>query len=165
MNILLTGEKGVGKTTCCSALAAMLKGRGAAIGGVICRDGKIHDLAGDAVPFYAAQKSADTVSIGDYFIFRPALSFGCDAIEKACENARLIFIDEFGRLEMDGEGLYRGAVRGLATERALVVVRKSLLDPFKRLFPQYGFTVFHITPENRTGLPGEILAHLLPRQG
>ena len=160
MNIILTGEKASGKTTACLKLAALLKGHNITTGGIICENDRIKDLAGASRKFYFPAGTAGTVSVGRYHIKQSALAFGSRAIESACKGARVIFIDEFGRLEYNKEGFYRAVTGALATGRSLVVVRKSILAPFRLLFPQYRFATFTLTPANRNSIHEEIFARV-----
>ena len=156
MNIILAGEKGAGKTTACLRLAALLEEHHIPFGGIICADGRIKDLTGGSRKFYDSAGTAGTLSVGRYHIRRSALAFGSRAIENACNGARVILIDEFGRLEFNREGYYSAVTKALATGRCLIVVRKSMLAPFKLLFPEYCFEIFNLSAANRDSIPRDI---------
>jgi nucleoside-triphosphatase THEP1 len=100
------------------------------------------------------------VRVGRYRLSPEALRLGEKAI-LAHRGADVIFVDEFGPLEMSGGG-YRTAFDEVIRSPVAVVavVRRDILPAFLRLYGDDSFRVFEIDEANRDGLP-ELLAACL----
>ncbi len=158
--VLIIGGVGAGKTRTAELIAAELARRGIEVGGVlsprIMCGGEtvgytVRDLStGEERRF--AGLDPPGIPVGRFFISADGLEFARTAIVHAARNARIVFVDEVGRLELDGAGL-ANAVRIALRGRALPVllVRDELLEPVRRAFMISRF--IEIKPEG-----GEICA-------
>ena len=141
--MILHGGIGTGKTWTAEAFAQRLAARGATVGGVVCprivRDGDtigytVRNLADNVeMPFSRSGKGA--VSIGRFHILQGALRFAREAIESAADEGRIVFVDELGRLELQGGG-HAPAVRYLLASKATAVllVRTPFVDAVVETF-------------------------------
>lgn len=121
MIIILSGQRGSGKSTVALGLATQLSRSGIQVGGVICPGifnqgrkigikshypGNDHGevvgmeclTAGKPIPEYTGQ---DTFSYGRWEFRQSALSSADAAIIRDTETAQLVFVDEIGPLELD----------------------------------------------------------------
>ena len=141
--VLLSGSIGAGKTRCAERLASELKAQGVSVGGVIqprfVQNGEtagytVRDLASGVELFFATLKPPG-VAVGKYFVKEESISFALRAIEWAAREARVLFVDEIGRLELAGEG-HAEAVRAALESNALpvLVVRTEFVDRVARAF-------------------------------
>ena len=148
--VILSGGVAMGKTRCAERLAADLKTRGIAVGGVIqprfVQNDKtigytVRDLATGEEKLFAGL-TPPGIAVGKYFVKAEAVAFARCAIERAAKGARVVFIDEVGRLELAGEG-HASAVRMVLTARVLPVllVRTEFVDRVVRTFSVQQFTV------------------------
>jgi nucleoside-triphosphatase THEP1 len=181
--MLLTGRRGVGKTTVCQAVADLAHRRGYRPGGVITP--ALYDPYGTKVGFKAVDVgsgegwplahtdpstgsghrrelggprvgpySFDPAALGRALrVLRRAISAGCD----------LLMVDEIGPLELEqGQGfapiLDLLPVEGLT--HTLIVVRPALLDPLLLHLRDIECTIFGVTEENRNKLPLRIVEEL-----
>jgi nucleoside-triphosphatase THEP1 len=188
--ILLTGRRGVGKTTICQAIAELARRRGYRPGGVITP--ALSNSHGVKVGFEAvdvgsgerwllARTAPSTSSghrqelggprVGPYSLDPIALDRALKVLRRAISpGCDLLIIDEIGPLELEqGEG-FAPILDLLPVEgptHTLIVVRPALLDPLLlRLRDavgrpcRTGFTVFIVTEENRDELPLRIVEKL-----
>jgi len=178
MNMLLTGTRGVGKTTVCQAMAELARAEGHAVGGVLTplvSDGdglkagfEAHDLAGRAHWLLAhMQRPLDGPRVGPYAFDAAGLARAIDAIRAAIGNmVDLLFLDEIGPLELEkGEG-FAPVLDELPLDgpgHVLIVVRPSLLAELRRRLRRIDFGIYTVTEHNRTILPPIVLRELWPR--
>lgn len=151
--IIISGEVGAGKTLVAKQLAAALKRLNIAVGGIlsprIVQDGAtvgytVCDLmSGEEQPF--AGLSTPGIVVGRFFIDRKALDLACRAIEDGARNAQVVFVDEVGRLELQGAGLAL-AVHTLLNSSALPVllVRDSFVPTVVKTFSINQYIPYHI---------------------
>jgi len=151
--IIISGEVGAGKTVVAKQLAAALKRLNITVGGIlsprIVQDGAtvgytVCDLiSGEERPF--AGLSTPGIVVGRFFIDRKALDLACRAIEGAARNAQVVFVDEVGRLELQGAGL-ASAVHTLLNSSALAVflVRESFVPAVLKTFSINQYIPYHI---------------------
>ncbi|MFH1505891.1 MAG: nucleoside-triphosphatase [archaeon] len=152
MNILLTSDPHLGKTTVCKKLISKLKA-----GGILCPGEDIIDIAtGKTERFLYTEPVENAEKVGPYFIKKDSFTFGEKVIEKALENDDLIIIDEYGPLEFQGKGLHNITEKALKSNKVLILVRKVFLKPFLKRFGE-DFKVFKLTEANRDNLHEEIL--------
>jgi nucleoside-triphosphatase THEP1 len=148
--VILNGDIGVGKTRCAEKLAADLKTRGISVGGVIqprfvqndeTMGYTVRDLATGGERSFASLKPPG-IALGKYFVKEEGVTFARRAIERAVKGARVVFIDEVGRLELAGEG-HAPAVRAVLTSNVLpvLVVRTEFVDQVVRAFLLHRFVV------------------------
>ncbi len=141
--VLITGEIGAGKTRTAELIAAELVKRRIPVGGVlsprIMRGDEtvgytVRDLStGEERPF--AGREPPGVPVGRFFVSEGGLEFARGAITRAARNARVVIIDEVGRLELAGTGL-ADAVRIALAGHALPVllVRTDFLAAVREAF-------------------------------
>jgi nucleoside-triphosphatase THEP1 len=166
MDILVTGEPGVGKTTVCERVWEALRWKGVPCGGVLSpavEDGFVVMCAesGNICRFAVRGGHGDKV-IGQFSFFDDGIDFA----NKALQNARdkeFIFIDEVGYLELNGGGLMPGVRSLLDTKSTLIVITRAWLNREVRdFFKGRRFRVFEVTEEERGELHNIILGLLIP---
>ena len=142
--IILSGERGAGKTSTCLRLAEEAKRRGLRPAGVICparlADGRkvgidLMDVrTGERRPLAEADERPAALRTLAYRFHQEAMSWGAAIIEGATP-CTLLIIDELGPLELvRGQG-WANALDTLAAgrfERAVVVVRPDLIPHFRQ---------------------------------
>ena len=153
---LITGGIGAGKTQTAEKIAAELKHRGITVGGILSprvMEGKetvgytVCDLTtGDERLF--ARLTLPGIPVGRFFIDSAGLQFARAAIRYAAQKAQVVFIDEVGRLELDGNGL-ADAVWAVLTGNVLpiLLVRADLLTKVIRFFALSKFVKIDIGKE------------------
>jgi len=176
VNVLLTGQRQVGKTTVCRQVAELARGLGYDPAGVLTpvvldKDGfpaaRHAMMVADGQQQLLAQANCELggprtgrysfdADVFSWVIARlqGALSQGCD----------LLIIDEIGPLELEQS-------RGLApflTDLSdgglpplLLVVRPELTVQLRGQLPSVPFRTFTVTQENRQALPQDIVKELL----
>jgi len=95
---------------------------------------------------------AGSTKVGPYYIKNSILKFGENAIKKAADSGALIIIDEYGPLEWRGDGFHKITQKCLKSGRCIILVRKILLEFFKKRFKSHMFKVFELTEQNRDSL-------------
>jgi nucleoside-triphosphatase THEP1 len=175
MNVLLTGERQVGKTTICRQVAGLARELGYDPAGVlslalfgedglpvayhalIVSDGEQRllaqadgDLGGPRTSRYSFDADVLSWVIGR---LGEAISQGCD----------LLIVDEIGPLELEqGKGL-APILSDLSSGRLpllLLVVRPELVGQLQRRLPGIPFRTFTVTRENRQALADAIIKEL-----
>lgn len=145
--IVLSGERGAGKTSTCLRLAKEAKRRGLSPAGVICPARLINgrkvgiDLMDVRTAERRALAEADerpaALRTPAYRFHQDAMNWGA-AIIKGATPCTLLIIDELGPLELvRGQG-WANALDTLAAgqfERAVVVVRPDLIPHFNQQVP------------------------------
>lgn len=153
--LILTGEKGMGKTTLALQIAAQLKNQGLTVAGIAApammeqslRSGyRLMDLAsGASLPFCQRTEQA---AAGIPFRFEEqGWAFGQEALNSPMAvNADLLILDEAGPLELKGGG-WADAFRELIAQRTkptLLVVRPRLVDAFRQAWGLNDATVVQV---------------------
>ncbi len=175
MNVLLTGQRQVGKTTVCKQVAELARGLDYDPAGVLAL--ALFDEDGLPVAYHALM-----VSDGEQRLLARAngnlggprtgrYSFDADvfswvigklrrAISRGCD---LLIVDEIGPLELEqGRGL-APLLTDLSTGRLpslLLVVRPELTAQLHERLPAIPFCTFTVTQENRQALPDAIVKKL-----
>jgi len=144
--VLWTGPKHSGKTTAAAALADRARQRGATVAGVLAesvyRGGK---LAGfDAVDLGTGHRAVlarrgreGPVRVGEFTFDPKGLALGAEALSLgAAGDADLVIVDEFGSLELSGQGWREPVDALLASARGIVllVVRTRRLEAVRQLY-------------------------------
>ena len=167
MKIIISGVSGVGKTSLCERIAEIAKESGRKCGGVLCpvtgEGSTAIDLStGEKEEMATTDSKAEGIPVGNYIINEEGISLGKKAIRNATENGSdLVFIDEIGPLEREGNGLFPEAERAIATEKdVIIVIRKNMLEEFTGKFPGTEFRAFIINQENRDQLAEKIMGEL-----
>lgn len=175
--IIIYGPIGSGKTLTCLRLAEKLRERSLKVLGLISPrvyEGERligYDLlrvsTGEHIPLCRIPERAgdDWVSYGGlhYIFSQEALNWGNHILEEEAEELKgeaVIFIDEFGRLEAGGRGLYRGAMKVAERLRgggaAVYSCRDNLVERVEGMLRGRAIYIYR----RRPGELGEILRDL-----
>jgi nucleoside-triphosphatase THEP1 len=180
MNVLLTGERQMGKTTVCRQVAELARGLDYEPAGVLAlavldkdglpvayhalmlADGEQRllarangDLGGPRTGRYSFDANVFSRVIGR---LRGAISQGCD----------LLIVDEIGPLELEqGRGLapILSDLSGRGLPPLLLVVRSELAGQLQKRLSDITFRTFTVTQENRQALPDAIIKELFGDYG
>ena len=169
--VILTGERGVGKSTVCRKTIDLAQAKRYTCGGVLTlshsndvRD--VYDVHSAHTRRLTLEPDARDGVILGRFCFDPAtLAWGNDVLNHATP-CNLFVVDELGPLEIERQ---RGWVKAFDVLReatftlALVVVRPELLVQAQLRLPASATTVFTVTRHNRDGLP-DVLLKILERE-
>lgn len=170
MDIIITGEIGIGKTMVCQKVAEMAKEKGYTCGGILTRkalnNGVIKGI--DIIDIESGQREVlasvediyDGPRIGRYFFNPGGIRFGIEAIERRA-SSDLLLVDEIGHLELRGGG-FVNALKLIDLGRirnCILVIREVLLSAFlARLGTK--LSIFEVTISNRDKLPSKIYSFL-----
>jgi len=170
--VLLTGERGVGKTHLCQRVVREVLEQGYSCAGVLSPpvivDGdkvgiSLVDAASGAKRALAtADRAPGKVRWGKYRFVPSTLEWGVSLLSRAtpCD---LLVVDELGPLELElGQGLVE-ALHVLSEgdySLALVVVRPELVEFVDHRLEGQQTRVIEVTLQNRDRLPGEIVSML-----
>ncbi len=166
---LLTGGRGVGKSTVCLRVAELARAAGLPVAGIVSsyRD-PLRNLL-DAVhlstlqrwPLASTVEPLDGPAVGRFSFSAAGLARALAALEQAAaSDAALLVLDEVGPLELGRrEGFYPFVeqVRRLASPDLLIVVRPSLVDELRAFLAGGLQRVLEVTVGARESLPGRIL--------
>jgi len=174
--VILTGERGVGKTTVCQRVVALARAeQGCTHRDVLIPDVLIPYTCGGLLTLAHPDGSRDVLDVGSgdvrrltlppasdqgvvqgCFCFDPeTLAWGNDVLSRilACH---LLVVDELGPLEIErGGGWVRAfdVLRDASFRLAIVVVRPELVVQAQLRLPTSATTVFTVTLDNRDSLP------------
>lgn len=165
VRVVVTGERGVGKSTVCEKALWILRAEGKLCGGVLTR--KVRDPLGRIQGIEVLDVSQDPPKarmlartdvretdgprIGPYRFLRSGLEFGREAIRRGLSEAEVLFGDELGYLELYGGGFCL-LLDGLAAETGphmAVVIRSDLLGETLGRLGGVRIRVLEVTPSNR----------------
>jgi len=154
MNIIITGNGDVGKSSLCDVLFKSLSVKGFKCGGIITLRDKeknlfVHDLkTGKKIQLASVNNTFNGPSVGRYFFNNAGIDFGNKAIKRGIKEP-ILFVDEIGYLELDKKGFYKIIEflnKGII-QNSLMVVRSRLLDQFKKKL-KVKTTIFEVTKNN-----------------
>lgn len=169
--VILTGERGVGKSTVCRRAIDLAQAKRYACGGILTLSQsddvrEVLDVRSGCARRLTLEPGANGGVTQGRFRFDPAtLAWGNDVLSQAAP-CRLLVVDELGPLEIERR---RGWVKAFDVLRkadftlALVVVRPELLVQAQLRLPASATTVFTVTHHNRDGLP-DVLLRILERE-
>ncbi len=140
---MLVGGIGSGKTAVGLRLLSLLRSYGIGAGGILAPrilkgeetiGYSIIDLSTNATHPFAGLEPSD-VQIGKFYISQAGLDVAERTIVKALNERSVVFIDEIGRLELEGGG-HAGAIRQLLQSNSVPVllVRDTLVEQVVRTF-------------------------------
>lgn len=141
--ILWTGERHSGKTTSAANLVKIARGEGFNIAGLLApsiySDGELLgfealDLRNENRIPLARRKA------GQFTFFDSGLKFGNVALSiRTTKSADLVIVDEFGPLELNGQGWRKNVGLLLASSNALIllVVRRELADEVQQVYKNF----------------------------
>ncbi len=170
--VLLTGERGAGKTQLCQQVVGQARQFGYSCAGVlspaiILQGEKVGLRLADAATgeerlLAEADRAGGEVRWGRYRFVRATLEWAAELLRGAtpCD---LLVVDELGPLELKlGQGLVAalGVLEEGAFSLALVVVRPELVDDVRERLRSAETSVMQVGPLNREQLAGQILCVL-----
>lgn len=164
--VILTGERGAGKSTVCQRAVVLAQSRGLLCGGIITVR-KSRDTL-DVVDVRSGETRRLTVGpdvatgpvVGPYRFDPATVAWGNDLLRTA-QPCDLLIVDELGPLEFErGQGWIAAfdVLRSDGCALALVVVRPWLVERARAELPARSAEVLSVTLETRDSLPGEIVA-------
>ncbi len=180
--VLLAGERGAGKTTCCIRLAGLLASAGLRSGGFVSRrvvdplgTTRLHlvDLeTGEERMLADTQGGLPGPRVGRFQMDAATLAWGVALARRAREaRADLIVLDEIGPLELEQRLGFAPLVGDLESDAPgsgrslyLLVVRAWLATALAERLSRHVPSIVRLTPENRDALPGTLIG-LLPGVG
>lgn len=165
--IVLTGERGIGKSTVCRGTVGMAQSEGYTCGGILTlahEDGRdVLDVSsGDVRRLTLEVNAAQGVDQGRFCFDRQVLAWGSTLLIQAtpCD---LLVVDEIGPLELERGGGWINAfdvLRGGDFALALAVVRPELVVQAQLRLTDCAPVVMAVTRENRDQLPGILMRKL-----
>lgn len=159
---LVTGPRGIGKTTLCLRTVARAREAGLSCAGLLTlqeENGRwvVDVRTGLSRPLTTTDPAG--VRVGRFLFDPAALDWGSEILAHStpCD---LLVVDELGPLELRGEGWAVGldVLRQRAFRLGLAVVRLELVTEVLARLPYA--RVIEVTRENRDGLPDRILARM-----
>jgi len=143
--ILWVGEKHSGKTTSAANLAQTARDEGFNVAGLLApslyHDGKLIGFdaldLGNEKRAPLARHQTNPGKAGPFAFVNDGLKLGNAALSaEATKSADLIIVDEFGPLELNGDGWRKNVDSLLASSEAviLLVVRRELADEVRQLY-------------------------------
>lgn len=174
--IVLTGDRGSGKTTTILKLAGKLQKDGFSVAGIaapaVVQEGKrtgylIRDLSkGEEIPFSTRTGESRRDNPIPFFFSKEAQEFGNSILGKDTTiKSDLLILDEIGPLELKGEG-WAGAFNKILQLRKrpiLIVVRPSLIEKFVSRWHLEGPLILDIEKISRKEI-SEILREILEKK-
>ncbi|MGD2143200.1 MAG: nucleoside-triphosphatase [Anaerolineae bacterium] len=168
--IILTGDRGVGKTTVCSETISLAEAKGYVCGGILTLTRKgVRDVldvrCGEARRLTRGEEADQAVTQGRFRFDPKTLSWG-NAVLAGAVPCDLLVIDEIGPLEVERGGGWATAfdlLRAGNFALALVVVRPELVVRTQMRLPSSATVVLTVTQESRDRLPAN-LVRILARE-
>jgi nucleoside-triphosphatase len=164
---VLSGQKGIGKSTICQRIVELAFLERIACGGIITYksgDGSIiiKDLQSEKTEFFAGvEDKYSGPHLGKYYFSPNGIQFGIEAIKRGLA-ADILFVDELGPLELSKKGFYSimDLLFSEKTKTSIVVIREELLPFFLPLAGTRPL-IFTATAANRDELPGMIFSQII----
>lgn len=167
---LLTGPVGIGKTTVAERVVGLARRQGLVCGGLLapamintCGQKVgiwgVDILGGDRRILAHTSRDLGGPAIGPYSFDAEALAWAVEVVQGAISACDLLIVDEIGKLELWHDAGLAPILPQLATgeiERALVLVRESLLAELQDRLGPVAQIVFEASEENRRVLPTQI---------
>ena len=174
--ILWVGEKHSGKTTSAANLAEIARDEGFNVAGLLApslyRDGKLIGFdaldLGNEKRAPLARRQTNSGKPGPFAFITDGLKLGTAALSaEATKSADLIIVDEFGPLELNGDGWRKNVDSLLVSSEAviLLVVRRQLVDEIRQLYADTPCRKLAATDPNSIGDGLAILKNHRSRRG
>lgn len=145
--ILWTGPRHSGKTTSAADLAQKAKSKGFQVAGLLApsiyTNGRltgfdaVNIVTGDRMPLAERKQIKQTAEVGEFTFSKAGLKFGQNALDTtSVKSADLIIVDEFGPLELAGNGWRKNVDSILSRTNILLLlaVRDQIIDKVKKLY-------------------------------
>jgi len=170
--IILTGERGVGKSTVCLETIALAQARKYPCGGILTLsrpDGSRDVLdvrSGDTRRLTLEPDASPAVTLGRFRFDPETLAWGNETLAHDASPCHLLVVDELGPLEIErGQGWLKAfdVLHRHSFALALVVVRPELVVQAQLSLPASATAVLTVTPDNRDDLPS-VLVEILERE-
>ena len=174
--VILTGDRGVGKSTVCHKALTIAQARGYVCGGVVttshpnsarqvlnARTGQTRWLTLEP----GRSNANGAVAQGRFRFDAETMAWG-NAILARATPCDLLFVDELGPLEVErAQGWQKAFDVLLEGDYALglIVVRPRLLEPMRSRLAAGSITLLHVTLRNRDDLPSRLVDMLEARLG
>jgi nucleoside-triphosphatase THEP1 len=165
--IILSGERGAGKTTVCRKTVALAQAQGYTCGGVLTlsHPNDVRDVldvhSGRTRRLTLESNMNSTATVMGRFRFDPeTLAWANDVLARGASTCHLLVVDELGPLEIErGQGWHKAfdVLRGNGFVLALVVVRPELVEKVRLILPHSPTLTLRVTSQNRDSLPGTLL--------
>jgi len=146
-NFLLIGDRNSGKST---LVYGAVKKMNSSCGGVISlpvmdKGKKVGmdalDIMTGKTVILARDGNSSGIKVGRYTLSVEGLKHGSNSIYNAVEKCKLVVIDEFGPLEMNGGGMAEATEHALENSNVLIVTRRKLKDEFLNKYMGYKFEI------------------------
>lgn len=172
MNILITGQPGVGKTTTLEELKNKITDKGFSIGGIYCPEirekGKrsgfsIIDISSGLKGVLASVHNTTGPMVGKYTVnINDIMEIGVPALENALETADYIFIDEIAPMELKSRSFSRTVWEVMESKKPVIaVIHQRSQHPFiLKVKNREDVVIFNLTVENRESITEKILKSL-----
>lgn len=168
--VILTGQRGVGKTTVCGETVVLARERGHECAGILTVDRDdvrdVYDVRDGETRRLTRGPDDDSAVVQGRFRFDPeTLSWGGDVLTRSvpCD---LLIVDEIGPLEIErdrGWVVAFDVLRSGSFALAVVVVRSELVSRAQRRLPRLDRKILVTTRENRDRLPAVLMEMLEKR--
>ncbi len=166
--VVLTGERGIGKSTVCRETVTLAQGQRYVCGGIITLtrpDGtrEMVSIRDRRTRRLTVGPDADSAIVQGRFHFDPETLDWANGILIHSVPCDLFVVDELGPLEVEREAGLRSAINVLRSEEfalAIVVVRPELVVSAQVQLPTSATTVLTVTIECRDNLPSIMLRML-----
>lgn len=180
INVLLTGDIQVGKTTVCQGVVELARRWGYHPKGLLTppifdEDGakmgiELVDIdSGERRVLARAGCDLGGPQVGRYSFDAEALAWGRSILDRAIgAGCDLLVVDEIGYLELEQNRGFSAVLKDLqvrALPRTIIVVRSSLVEKLHQLLPQVDFVTFTVTEENRDDVPLAIAERVFDDRG
>jgi len=160
MRLLLSGKRGIGKTTCCRKTIGLLDKIEAygfmthkIEGGLV-----IEDIKTSESVLLATEGKGSGEKVGKYFFSKEGIDFGIESLKKSGD---VCFVDEIGRLELSGKGFYRAFPLLREKECIVITCRDIFADDVKRALGFDDAIIELINEENRDMMPEKLYATIM----
>ena len=163
--LVLTGERGVGKTTVCCKTIASARIAGHTCGGILTLsrtglDREVLDVSTGRKRQLTVEPGAGLIVVQGRFRFSPAVLSWGQSVLCSATPCSLLVVDELGPLEVEKGKGWSSAFEILGEGKfvlGLVVVRPELAERVRLRLGEGTTTVRTVTPRNRDKLPQAIL--------
>jgi nucleoside-triphosphatase THEP1 len=163
--VILSGERGVGKTTACRETVALAQANGYTCGGILTStqpDGELDviDVSNSETRRLTLPPNTEPAIVQGRFRFAPETVGWGNIVLAEATPCQLLVVDELGPLELERGGGWQKAFDVLRRGNfalALVVIRPEMVVRAQLWLPIGATTVFTVTPENRADFPPALL--------